>query len=108
MPIEKAIHKLTGMSAEWLGLDTGTVSAGATADVVVVDPEQLRTGLGPPIEHYDERLHGAMRMVKRSDGVVRQVFVGGRLAFENASSCPSSAARSLAGCCDRSTDRAAA
>ena len=24
-----------------------------------------------------------MRMVKRSDGVVRQVFVGGRLAFEN-------------------------
>ena len=28
MPIEKAIHKLTGMSAEWLGLDTGTVAAG--------------------------------------------------------------------------------
>ena len=29
-----------------------------------------------------------MRMVKRSDGVVRQVFVGGRLAFENAQFVP--------------------
>ncbi|REK19445.1 MAG: hypothetical protein DWQ37_01205 [Planctomycetota bacterium] len=82
MPIEKAIHKLTGMSAEWLGLDTGFVRPGATADVIVVDSEKLKTGLGEPIEHYDERLHGAMRMVKRSDGVVRQVLVGGRLAYE--------------------------
>ncbi|MCH7872439.1 MAG: hypothetical protein IID33_12135, partial [Planctomycetes bacterium] len=47
----------------------------ARADVVVIDPEKLRTGLGPPIEQYDERLLGAMRMVKRSDGVVRQVSV---------------------------------
>ncbi len=88
MPLEKAVHKLTGMSAEWLGLDTGTVKKGAAADVIVVDPEKLRTGLGEPIEFYDERLHGAMRMVKRSDGVVRQVFVGGRLAFENAQFVP--------------------
>ena len=49
----------------------------------MIDPQKLRTGLGPPIEQYDERLHGAMRMVKRSDGVVRQVLVGGKLAFEN-------------------------
>jgi N-acyl-D-aspartate/D-glutamate deacylase len=88
MPIEKAIHKLTGMSAEWLGLDTGTVRSGAPADVIVVDPVKLRTGLSEPIENYDERLHGAMRMVKRSDGVVKQVFVGGRLAFEDAKFVP--------------------
>ncbi len=88
MPIEKAVHKLTGMTAEWMGLDTGTVKPGETADVIVVDPEKLRRGLGEPIEHYDDRLHGAMRMVKRSDGVVRQVFVGGRLAFENAEFVP--------------------
>jgi N-acyl-D-aspartate/D-glutamate deacylase len=88
MPIEKAIHKLTGMSAEWLGLDTGTVRSGAPADVIVVDPVKLRTGLSEPIESYDERLHGAMRMVKRSDGVVKQVFVGGRLAFEDAKFVP--------------------
>jgi N-acyl-D-aspartate/D-glutamate deacylase len=88
MPLEKAIHKLTGMSAEWLGLDTGTVREGKMADVIVVDPVKLRDGLSEPIEHYDERLHGAMRMVKRSDGVVRNVFVGGRLAFENARFVP--------------------
>jgi N-acyl-D-aspartate/D-glutamate deacylase len=88
MPIEKAIHKLTGQSAAWLGLDTGLVKPGAWADVIVVDPLKLRDGLGPPIEHYDERLHGAMRMVKRSDGVVRQVLVGGRLAFETGKFVP--------------------
>ena len=88
MSIEKAIHKLTGQSATWLGLDAGFLRPQARADVVVVDPVRLRTGLGPPIEHFDPRLHGAMRMVKRSDGVVRQVLVGGRLAFENAQFVP--------------------
>ncbi|HEV3138251.1 MAG TPA: amidohydrolase family protein [Pirellulales bacterium] len=88
MPIEKAISKLTGQSAEWLGLDAGLLRPGAWADVIVVDPEKLQKGLGPPIEHYDEGLHGAMRMVKRSDGVVRQVLVGGRLAFENGQFVP--------------------
>jgi len=88
MSIEKAIHKLTGLSADWLGLDAGHLRPQARADVVVVDPEQLRTGLGPPIEQYDDRLDGAMRMVKRSDGVVRQVLVGGRVAFENAQFVP--------------------
>jgi N-acyl-D-aspartate/D-glutamate deacylase len=82
MPIEKAIHKLTGQSASWLGIDAGYLQPKKRADVVVVDPRTLPTGLSEPIEHYDERLHGAMRMVKRSDSVVRQVLVGGRLAFE--------------------------
>jgi N-acyl-D-aspartate/D-glutamate deacylase len=88
MPLENAIHKLTGQSAEWLGIDAGRLTAGSRADVIVVDPQRLRAGLGPPIEHYDERLHGAMRMVKRSDGVLRQVFIGGRLAFEDATFVP--------------------
>ncbi len=82
MSIEKAIHKLTGQSASWLGIDAGYLQPKKRADVVVVDPRTLPTGLSEPIEHYDERLHGAMRMVKRSDSVVRQVLVGGRLAFE--------------------------
>jgi N-acyl-D-aspartate/D-glutamate deacylase len=82
MPIEKAIHKLTGQSASWLGIDAGYLRPKSRADVVVVDPRTLSTGLSAPIEHYDERLHGAMRMVKRSDSVVRQVLVGGRIAFE--------------------------
>ncbi len=88
MPIEKAIYKLTGQSATWLGLDCGLIAKGKAADVIVIDPEKLRTGLGPPIEHYDDRLFGAMRMVKRSDGVVRQVMVGGRIAFDEGKFVP--------------------
>jgi len=88
MPIEKAIHKLTGQSASWLGLDAGFLRPRDRADVVVIDPEQLKTGLGPPIEHYDPRLDGAMRMVKRTDGVVRQVLVGGRVAFDDCKFVP--------------------
>lgn len=88
MPIEKAVHKLTGQSASWLGLDAGFLRPQAWADVIVIDPAQLKSGLGAPIEQYDPRLNGAMRMVKRSDGVVRQVMVGGRLAFENGAFVP--------------------
>jgi len=88
MPIEKAVHKLTGQSASWLGLDAGYLRPQTWADIIVIDPGQLKSGLGPPIEHYDPRLDGAMRMVKRSDRVVRQVMVGGRLAFENGSFVP--------------------
>lgn len=87
MPLEKAISKLTRETAEWLGLDTGTLRPGATADVAVVDPAKLPTGLSDPIEHHDPRL-GTMRMVKRSDGVVRQVLIGGRVAFENGQFTP--------------------
>lgn len=83
MPIEQAIHKMTRQTAEWLGLDAGSLAPGAWADVAVIDPEKLKTGLSDPIEQYDPRLAGAMRMVKRSDGVVRQVLVGGRVAFDN-------------------------
>ena len=83
MPLEEAISKLTRRSAEWLGLDTGSIRVGDVADVVVIDPEMLKTGLGPALEDYDDRMLGAMRMVKRSDGVVRNVLIGGRMAFEN-------------------------
>ncbi len=83
MPLEKAIHKMTRQTAQWLGLDAGSLAAGAWADVAIIDPERLKTGLSEPIEQYDPRLCGAMRMVKRSDGVVRQVLIGGRVAFDN-------------------------
>lgn len=83
MPIEQAIHKMTRMTAEWLGLEAGSLTPGDWADVAVIDPQKLRTGLSEPIEHHDPRLHGAMRMVKRSDGVVRQVLVGGKVVFED-------------------------
>lgn len=60
----------------------------ARADVVVIDPERLKSGLGEPIELVDPRLGGTMRMVKRTDGVVRTVVIGGRIAFDDGTFAP--------------------
>ncbi|MBK7951755.1 MAG: amidohydrolase family protein [Deltaproteobacteria bacterium] len=73
--LERAIWRLTGQPAEFLGLpDRGRVAPGAVADVVVFDPETVgSTAL--------ERLHdlptGADRLVARSRGI-EHVFVAGQ------------------------------
>ena len=83
LPIERAIHRLTGETAAWLGLAAGTLREGDVADITVVDPERLKSGLGGPVEYQDPDLGGIMRLVKRSDGVVTQVIIGGQPVFEN-------------------------
>jgi len=86
---EKAIARLTGDSAEWLGLDAGRLEKGSHADIAVIDPEALKTGVKPmAVEHYDDRLQGALRMVKRSDGCVKATIVGGNVAFEDGQFSP--------------------
>jgi len=87
MTVEHAIHKLTKETADWMGLETGSIRPGDWADVVVINPEKLRAGLGEPIEYTDERI-GAMRMVKRTDGVVKNVLVGGRTVFDEGKFAP--------------------
>jgi len=83
-PIEKAIHRLTKMPADWLGLDAGSLEIGRRADVCVIDPTKLNSGLTEePIEDYHPSLKGAFRYVKRSDGVVNHVFVNGQEVFND-------------------------
>jgi len=82
MPVEQAVHKLTGQTAEWLGVEAGTLTPGSWADAVVIDPVRLRDGLSEPIEYHDPRMDGCMRLVKRSDSVVKEVLVGGQVVFE--------------------------
>src|SRR2546423_3941124 len=41
MTAERAVHRLTGEIADWLGLDAGTLAVGRRADLVVLDPERL-------------------------------------------------------------------
>lgn len=81
-PVEKAIHRLTKLPADWLGLDAGSLEIGRRADVCILDPTKLATGLTEePIEDYHPSLKGAFRYVKRSDGVVNHVLVNGQEVF---------------------------
>ena len=83
-PVEKAIHRLTKMPADWLGLDAGSIEIGKRADVCILDPSKLKSGLTEePIEDYHPSLKGAFRFVKRSDGVVNHVFVNGKEVFND-------------------------
>ncbi len=83
-PVEKAIHRLTKMPADWLGLDAGSLEVGRRADVCILDPTKLHSGLTEePIEDYHPSLKGAFRYVKRSDGVVNHVLVNGEEVFND-------------------------
>ena len=82
LPIEKAIHRLTKMPCDWLGIDAGSLEVGRRADVCIIDPNQLTSGLTEePIEDYHPSLKGAYRYVKRSDGVVQNVLINGSEVF---------------------------
>ncbi len=85
MPIERAVHRLSGEIADWLGLDAGHLVEGRRADVVIVDP----AGLTPAVERASEALMPGFddlyRVVRRNDEAIRAVVIGGRLAFANGS-----------------------
>ena len=84
LPIEKAIHRLTKMPCDWLGLDAGSLELGRRADVCVIDPSKLKSGLTEePIEDYHPSLNGSFRYVKRSDGVVNHVLINGEEVFND-------------------------
>ena len=81
MPLEQAVWRLTGELGDWLGVDAGRIGIGDRADVAVVDPEGLDQRLDAYHEAPMENLGALSRMVNRSDGAVRAVLVGGRVAF---------------------------
>lgn len=83
MSIEKAVFRLTGEIADWLGVDAGHLRVGDRADLVVIDPEALDERLDKYHEAKMEGFGDLSRMVNRSDGVVQTVMVNGRVAFEN-------------------------
>jgi dihydroorotase/N-acyl-D-amino-acid deacylase len=70
MPLETAIHKMTGLSAEIMGLPgRGRVAAGAPADLVLFDPSTIE----------DRATYEEPSLPPRG---VEYVLVGGELAVE--------------------------
>jgi N-acyl-D-glutamate deacylase len=80
MPLERAVYRLTGEIADWLGVDAGRLRPGDRADVVVVDPSALDERLATYHEAPMPEFGGLRRMVNRSDGAVRAVMIRGRIA----------------------------
>jgi N-acyl-D-aspartate/D-glutamate deacylase len=80
MSVGRAVHRLTGEIAAWLGLDAGAVQEGGRADLVVVDPARLDGSLDEVQEAEMPGMGGLRRLVRRNDAAVRAVVVAGRVA----------------------------
>jgi N-acyl-D-aspartate/D-glutamate deacylase len=80
LAIEKAVWRLTGEIADWLDIDAGHLTVGARADVAVIDPEGLDGALEDYVEAAMPEFGDYRRMVRRNDGAVTAVLVGGRVA----------------------------
>ena len=83
IPIEKAIHRLTGEVGEWFRVDAGILKKGSRADIAIVDPEGLDDRLEESHEEVIEAYGGMKRMVRRNPKAVPYVLINGQLAVEN-------------------------
>lgn len=83
MTTERAVWRLTGEIADWLGLDAGRLAEGARADLVVLDPERLTSELDVAKEAPMPFFDGFVRMVNHGGGAVRAVLVNGREAVRD-------------------------
>jgi N-acyl-D-aspartate/D-glutamate deacylase len=81
MPLERAVHRVTGEIGDWLGVDAGHLRVGDRADVVVVNP----AGLNDDVHAYHEApidvFGGVQRMVRRNDDAITATLIGGRVAY---------------------------
>ena len=74
MPVEAGIRKLTGELADVLCIDRGYLRAGAPADVVVLDWDELSTG---PIRRVRDMPAGGDRLLADAPAGIDTVLVNG-------------------------------
>jgi N-acyl-D-amino-acid deacylase len=74
IPLETAVHRLTGDPAAFYGLgDRGILAPGRRADINLIDLDRL--GLRYP-ERVEDLPAGAGRLIQRSDGYVETLVLG--------------------------------
>jgi len=88
MTLEKAVWRMTGEQADWLGIDAGKIRVGDRADLVVLDPEGFDQNLEAVSWDEMEEI-GLERLVNRNPGLVKHVFINGKQAIDNESISPS-------------------
>jgi N-acyl-D-aspartate/D-glutamate deacylase len=85
--VAEAVKRLSRDPAEFFGVDAGEICEGCRADLVLINPEELKkydTNANREylyVDHYQARC-----MVNRSDGVVEQVYINGNRAWQDGSS----------------------
>ena len=82
MSIEKAVWRMTGEQADWLGIDAGKIRQGDRADVVVMDPAGFDQNL-EDVHWADMENFGLQRLVNRNPGLVKHVLINGKVAVDN-------------------------
>lgn len=84
-----AVRRLTREPAEFLGIDAGRLEPGAVADLVLIDPERLRTWDPEKTYRFVWRdCFEAKQLVNRPEGVVQAVLIAGRLAWQDGAYMP--------------------
>ena len=79
MSLERAVHRLTGEQADWLGIDAGYIREGDRADITILDPQGLEQDL-EQVQWAEMENFGLERMVNRVPGCVKHVLINGRAA----------------------------
>jgi N-acyl-D-aspartate/D-glutamate deacylase len=86
MPLERAVHKLTGEPAQVYGLtDRGTVEVGQAADLVVFDPATVAPG---PLRRVRDFPADGERLVADAPVGIAHVLVNGTPIREDGASVP--------------------
>ena len=82
MSLERAVWRVTGEQADWLGVDAGHIREGDRADIAVLNPAAFDQDLNAV--HWAEMENfGLQRLVNRNPGLVEHVLINGRVAVDN-------------------------
>lgn len=84
--VAHAVKRLTSEPAEFFGLDVGSLTPGAQADIVLINPDNLAkhdvNAMRKKI--WNEKFENDV-LVNRSDGVVEEVYIRGERVWEEGS-----------------------
>lgn len=87
--VGQAVRRLTREPADFLGIDAGRLEPGAAADLVLIDPDKLRSWDPEKTYHFVWRdCFEARQLVNRPEGVVSGVMIAGRMAWQDGAYTP--------------------
>ena len=83
MSMEKCVWRLTKELAGWFGIEAGEIKEGMPADLVIINPENLKNVSDTVFEAPIEEFGNYPRLVNRNENTVDSVFVNGELICKN-------------------------